>query len=176
MNWIRYFSILIFCGFILGGWPQAVPAQVLQQTFSDSLANFSISSPNDQWYFTPRSITPGPVRATLRFQVPVDKFVPNVTVRVIPVRDPNLKLKDLVEEDMNSLPKGVEVQTKKEIKHGKLEGYEIQIKDPQAKVQFLQWIFLAKGKSFVITGAATESAWPRVEGDIKKILNSFKIR
>ena len=85
----------IFVGLLMGltltGFPGGfTPAlsQVLEQTFSESLADFKISSPNPKWSFAPRSITPGPIRATLRFFSVVDRFVPNVTVQVMARPEP----------------------------------------------------------------------------------------
>jgi hypothetical protein len=176
MKWIRPWSILILCGWFTTSWPGVSAGQVLQQTFSENLAEFSISSPDERWHFTPRSVTPGPLRATLRFQSAVDQFVPNVTVRVTGLPNPQVKLADLVEEDIKTLSSEVEILSQGPIKHGAFDGFEIQMRDAKIQVRLVQWIFLGKGKNFVITGAAKESAWPRLEGDIKKILNSFEIR
>jgi hypothetical protein len=106
----------------------------------------------------------------------VDQFIPNVTVQVTAVYDPKTQLKELVENDLKAMPPEMEILSQTSIKHDSTDGFEIQMRDPKAQIRFLQWIFLAKGKNFVITGAAKESAWPRLEGDIKKILNSFEIR
>jgi hypothetical protein len=176
MKSIRLFPILILFGCVFVAWPLSSFSQILEQTFSENLADFSISTPNPQWTFAPRSITPGPLRATLRFQTSVDQFIPNVTVRVTAVFNPQTKLKDLIEEDLKGLPQEIEILSKETIRQGSVEGFEIQLRDPKAGVRFIQWIFLAKDKNFVVTGAAKESAWPRFEGDIKKILNSFEIR
>jgi hypothetical protein len=176
MNWIRALSVFVLCPWLIALGPASATGQVLEQTFSENLAEFSISTPNERWTFAPRSITPGTLRATLRFQTPVDQFIPNVTVRVMPVYNPQTQLKDVVEEDLKAMPAEVEILSQEPMKHGSWEGFEIQMRDPKAQVRFLQWIFLAKGKNFMITGVAKESAWSRLEGDIKKILNSFQIR
>lgn len=172
----RTATILLILGAVSGPLCPNLPAQILEQTFSENIADFSISTPNSQWFFTPRSITPGPLRATLRFQSPINKFVPNVTVRVRPVADPKAKLKEWVEEDLKHLPKEMQIIEKKQISHQNWNGFQIQMIDPHEKMHFLQWVFLEKGKNFVVTGVAKESSWPRVGGDIKMILNSFEIR
>ena len=166
----------MICGWLVASGPTLSHGQVLQQTFSETLAEFSISTPDEKWHFMPRSLIPGPLRATLRFQSAVDQFIPNVTVRVTAVHTPQTNLKELVEEDLKEFPPEMEILGQSSIKHGPWEGYEIQMRDPKSQIRFLQWIFLAKGKNFLVTGAAKESAWPRLEGDIKKILNSFEIR
>ena len=171
----RLLPILIFCTWICAS-PHPVSAQILEQTFSENLADFSISTPSPQWNFAPRSITPGVLRATLRYQTSVDQFIPNVTVRVTAAVNPETKLKDLIEEDLKGLPQKIEVLSKDPIHQGTIDGYEVQMRDPKAQVRFIQRIFLAKEKNFVLTGAAKETTWPRFEGDIKKILNSFEIR
>jgi photosystem II reaction center protein PsbP len=176
MRPIRLLCLVVLLAWILAALPGRSSGQVLEQTFSENLADFSISTPNAQWTFAPRSITPGPLRATLRFQSSVDQFVPNVTVRVTASTNPQTLLKDIIANDLKALPQEVEILSKKSIRHDSVEGYEIEMRDMKARVLFIQWIFLANGKIFVVTGAAKESTWPRFEGDMKKILNSFQIR
>ena len=173
------FRLLIFTfslGFLTVFQTNEASAQVLEQTFSENLADFSISTPNAKWFLAPRSVAPGPVRATLRFQTPVDKFSPNATVRVTPLAQKDATAEKIVEQDLKSLPASIKILEKGPVEQEPLKGYQVKFIDEKAQIQFLQWIFIAKGKSFVITCAAKVSSAPRFEEDFKKILTSFKIR
>jgi hypothetical protein len=156
-------------------WTLPVSAQVIEQTFSEDIANFKISTPNPLWKFAPRSISPGIVRANLRFETPVEHFVPNATVQVTPLPDEKTTLEALVEKDLASLADSVEVEKKSTVEHRGITGYEIWLYDKKTDLKFQQWVFLAKGKTFVITCAAKKSSFPRFEEDFKMILNSFEI-
>jgi len=150
-------------------------AQILEQTFSDSVAQFKISTPNPRWFLAPRSVTPGPTRATLRFEVPVYQFVPTVTVRVLPLVKEKTTLDPWIEADLKDLPDNIIVEKKEKIKHKGREGYEIWFREKGSDLKFQQWVFLAEGKSYVITCAAKTPSFPRFAEEFKKILNSFEI-
>lgn len=151
-------------------------SQVLEQTFSENVADFTISTPNEQWFLVPRSVDPGPVRATLRFETPVDKFTPNATVRVSPLIQKDLTAKKMVDRDLKKLPPTIKILEKKQVEQGGHKGYQVIFIDETAHIQFWQRVFVAKDKSFVITCATRVSTVPRFEEDFKKILTSFKIR
>jgi len=156
--------------------PPSLRAQVLKQSFSESLADFKISTPSAQWLFAPRSIAPGAILATLRFESAVNKFFPNVTVRVLPLFDKKIELEKWVTEDLSQLPDDVKVVEKKKITHQGIPGFQIQLREDKNDLHFLQWVFLAKEKSFIITCTTKTSNFGHFLGDFKKILNSFEIR
>ena len=174
MFFARTLSIfLMFSGICLGS--VTVQAQILQQTFSESAADFEISVPNNDWLFQPRSITPGTLRATIRFKSAVNQFVPNVTVRVNLIPQKDMTLDKLIEGDLKELPQRVEIKNKEKFKHEGNTGYRMTLTDPQLELTFFQWVFLKKGKSFVVTAAAKTASLPRLKEDLEKILNSFKL-
>ena len=156
--------------------PEEAKTQILEQTFTENLADFKISTPNHNWYFVPRTAVPGPLRATIRFKFPVNKFVPNTTVQVAALPKKNVNLEKWVQESLSGLPPQVEVQKKKKINHKGVAGYEVRILDPKSETTFLQRSFFDKGKSFVITCTAKTSSFPRFEEEFKMILNSFEIK
>ncbi len=162
------FCLVLLCSVPLG-------AQVLEQTFDDSDAFFKISTPNEHWSFEPRGIDPGQVRLTIRYDSAVDQFVPNVTVRVQTVDSPKVKLEALLRRELNLLPEGVDLVEKKKITHGNLDGFEVVMHDKQSKVVFHQWIFIAKGRSYVITCSSNKETYTRMRPDFLKILESFAI-
>lgn len=159
---------------LVWGRPTPCFAIILNESFSEDLAGFSITSPNPDWKFAPRSVAPGPVRATLRFKTSVDKFVPNVTVQVV-FLNKKVPLEKWVEEDLSKLPKTMKVEEKKPIDHNGRKGFEIVFMDEASKLMFKQWIFLAKERSYVITCATKASTYPRFAEEFKMILNSFEI-
>ncbi len=150
-------------------------SQILEQTISEDIAEFKISTPGPRWIIAPRSVSPGPVRATLRFESPVNQFIPNVTVRVLALEDPKIPLEQWIERDLKELPSFIEIEEKRDIRHYGNPGYEIILYDPGSEILFQQWVFLAKGKSFVITCAVKKVSFERFAEDFKKILNSFEI-
>lgn len=170
-RWIAF----AFCAALCAGEARPAAAQVLEQTFSDSLAQFKVSTPNHHWKLEPRGIDPGDSKLTVRFEAPLHQFVPNVTVRVVEKVDPEKKLGDWVEEEIKGLPQGWEVMEKKDITHRGMKGVELVFKETSAGILFRQRFFLAKGNSYVLTCTAKEASVPRVEGDFIKILNSFEI-
>jgi len=151
-------------------------AQVLEQTFSENLADFEISTINPKWYFAPRSVSPGPVRATIRYKTPVNRFTPSVVVQVVALPNKKITLEKFVKKDIDSLPKHVEVINQTPIKHEGVKGLQLGFKDKENQIQFLQWVFLSKGKSFVVTCASKIPDYPHFEPDFKMILNSFRIK
>lgn len=170
---ITYFKILLLLAIFLG--TPTTQAQILKQTFSETAAEFEISVPNNDWLFEPRSLTPGSLRATIRFKSPINQFVPNVTVRVNLIPQKEITLDRLIQEDLKDLPSRVKVAKKEKFKHKGNAGYRLTFIDPQLQVTFFQWIFLKEGKSFVVTAAAKTSSLPRLKEDLEKILNSFKL-
>ncbi len=166
-------SLIFLWGTILSA--QLAGAQVLQQTFTDTLANFKISTPDSRWIFEPRGMDPGSIKLTMRFESPLHQFVPNVNVRVFPLADPEAKLNDWIAEELKNLPEKLQLVEKKQISHRGMPGYEIQLKEPERDILFRQWFFLSKGQSFVITCTAKSDSFPRMTVDFDKILKSFEI-
>jgi len=160
--------LLLFCSIPLR-------AQVLEQTFDDSDAFFRISTPNQHWSFEPRGTDPGAVRLTIHYESAVDQFVPNVTVRVQELDYPKMKLETLLRRELASLPATVDLIEKKKITHGNLEGFQIVLHDKDSKVVFHQWIFIAKGRSYVITCSSNKETYTRMRPDFLKILESFVV-
>lgn len=150
-------------------------AQILEQSFTDSDAGFKISTPNGDWTFVPRGTDPGPLRVTIRYEFPVHQFVPNVTVRVDDLPQPKTKLESFVKSDLASLPESVEVVEKKKLPTSGREGYHVLLHDKDARVVFHQRIFVAKGKSYVLTCSANTDSYTRMRKDCQKILDSFEI-
>ena len=153
----------------------ALRAQILEQSFTDSDAGFKISTPNGQWAFVPRGTDPGPVRITIRYESPVNQFVPNVTVRVGDLDNPKTKLESFVKQDLAQLPESVEVVEKKKLPTAGREGYHVLLHDKEARVVFHQRIFVAKGKSYVLTCSANTDSYTRMRKDCQTILDSFEI-
>lgn len=149
--------------------------QVLEQTFTDAVANFKISTPNSQWHLEPRGSAPGAQRAVILFESALHQFVPNVTVRVLAVTGEPQKLEDWFQKELQSLPSALQIQDQKKITLGGLKGFEVAMKDPNSHVLFLQWFFLTKDRSYVITCTAKEDSYPRLLKDFRQILNSFQI-
>jgi len=171
MNMMKRAALLL--AFLV--WASPLPAQVLEQSFTDSDASFKISTPNAQWSFEPRGTDPGPLRLTMRFESPVHQFVPNATVRVQDLDSPKVKLDRVLKTDLAALPEDVELVEKKKIVRPNLEGYQIVLHDKKSEVVFHQWFFVAKGKSFVITCTANTESYTRMRRDFQKILDSFEI-
>ena len=105
---------------ILSGLPAA--AQTVEETFSEDISKFKITAPNSQWKFTPRSVSPGPIRATPRFIYPVNRFLPNVTVRVLALPSSITQLNQFVEDDLKEMPKEIEVVEKSPFS---IEGWKV---------------------------------------------------
>lgn len=167
------FLLGILGAFILALTP--LRAQVLEQSFSDSEAGFSIATPSGQWHLEPRGIDPGPLRAMIRFESAVDQFVPNVTVRVTELVDGAAKPEQALQEELGALPPTVEVLERKKLQVNGGQGYELLIHDTANRKVFQQRFFVAKGKSFVITCTSDKESYSRMRRDFQKILDSFAI-
>jgi len=155
--------------------PAGSRAQVLEQTFSDTLAGFKISTPNQEWNLEPRGTDPGEWKLTLRFQYALHQFTPNVTVKVIDSPGISGKTSDALDEAVAQLPKSWSVVEKKPITLRNAKGVELKLKETDTKLQFLQWFFHVKDKIFIVTCTAKEDSYPRVQDDFIKILHSFEI-
>jgi len=171
----KYFLSLIFSLTLCLSLGHAAHSEILEQSFSDSDAKFKITAPSEHWKINPRGSDPGSERLTIRFESALNQFVPNVTVQVLPLLDPKTRLDDYWEGELKKIPEKVEVLEKKPITHLGHKGYELRLKFPAQNIVFYQWIFLAKGRSYVVTCTAKEEALPRVLADFNKILNSFEI-
>ncbi len=169
----KAYAILLFLMVISAG-HQAF-SQVLEQTFSDSDAHFKISTPDAHWNFGPRERDEKTFKLLMRYESPVDNFIPNVTVQVQTAPEDGKDLKSWVEKDLENLPKGIELTQKKKISHRDLVGYEVTLRQREMGVLFQQWFFLAKGHHFVLTCTAKETSFGRMGKDFEKILNSFEI-
>ncbi|MFO1463501.1 MAG: hypothetical protein U1F66_06960 [bacterium] len=169
MKKIFYFLVVLCCA------ASPLRAQVLEQTFNDEEAFFRISTPNGQWSFDPRGVDPGPLRLTIHYEAPVYQFVPNVTVRVQELDSPKTKLERFLKQDLAALPATVELVEKKKIVHAGLDGYQVVLHDKESKAVFHQWIFIAKGRSFVITCTSNVESYTRMRKDFLKILESFEV-
>lgn len=154
--------------------PRSAYAQILEQTFREDAAKFQITTPNADWNFAPRSIAPGAIRATVRYKAKVDQFTPNVTVRVGLLPGEDWSLDKLLERDLSDLPDHIKVTEKKKFTHDGHAGYSLGYEDPKNNLIFFQWIFIQKGKTYVITAASRPTTLPLVEADLKKIMASFK--
>lgn len=156
---------------------QFAHTKVLGQSFEDSAAGFAISIPSG-WVMEPRSITPGPLRAKLRFEAPVDQFIPNVSVRVSLLAE-SQNLKNFIQNERSTLPKKLKLLEEKPIPKDPgywPEGYQWKLLDPKLGVIFLQRFFVLGDKSYVITAAAKESTWKRFGKDIQAIFYSFQLK
>lgn len=150
-------------------------AQVLEQSFSDTVAGFKISTPNSRWSFEPRGSAPGPQRAVIIFESSLHQFVPNVSVRVTQTLDANQEVDDFFQKEIEGLPPTAQILTKKKINLGTLKGQELSWKEPDSGVLFLQWFFVSKQRQFILTCAAKEDSYTRLLPDFRLILNSFQL-
>jgi len=155
--------------------PGTIRAQILEQTFSDSLAGFKISTPNQSWNLEPRGTDPGELKLTLRFQFALHQFTPNVTVRVIDSPGFTGKAVDVLDEAVQQLPPTWSVLEKKMITVKNLKGVELKLKEAETQLRFQQWFFHVKDRIYVVTCTAKEDSYPRVQEDFIKILHSFEI-
>jgi hypothetical protein len=149
--------------------------QVLEQTFSDEVAGFKISTPNSRWHFEPRGSAPGAQRAMILFESPLHQFLPNVSVRLTETLDTKTSLEDFFQKEQEALPSTVQILEKKKISRGQAKGYELSWKDPASGILFLQWFFLVNQRQYILTCAAKEESYPRVLPDFRLILNSFQL-
>lgn len=154
--------------------PGSAQPQVMEQTFREDAAKFQITAPNPDWRLAPRSVTPGAIRASIRYKIPVDQFTPNVTVRVGLLPGEDWTLDRLLEKDLKDLPEHIQVKEKKKITHDGKKAYSLTFEDPKNKLVFFQWIFIVENKTYVITAASRPATLPMVEGDLKKIMKSFQ--
>ncbi len=147
--------------------------QVLEQTFREDAAKFQISTPNADWRLAPRTITPGAIRATIRYKNTVDQFTPNVTVNVGLLPNESWSLDQLIKKDLDDLPGHIKVTERKKFQHHGHEGFQMKLEDPQNNLVFFQWTFIQNAKTYVITAASRPSTLPLVESDLNKIMQSF---
>jgi len=154
--------------------PLAAHAEVLEQSYTDSLAQFKVSTPSARWKLSAPGSDPGSDRVAIRFESAVNQFVPNVTVRVEALLDPKSKLEDFCEEETKKLPEKIQLLGKKSITSHGVKGCEVQMKDSEHNFIFYQWVFFSKGKSYFLTCTSKEESFPLVQSDFMKILNSFE--
>lgn len=160
------------------GFTSSAQCSVLQQTFEDSAAGFSITMPSG-WVMEPSALMPGPIRATLKFKVPVDQFTPNVTVRVGLLLKERMTLESLVAAERKVLSK--KLKFLEEVNISAMSdywptGHQWKWEDPKLELVFLQRFFVLAGKSYVLTAAAKKKSWPRFQKDFEQIFNSFQLQ
>lgn len=163
--------LMTFLSLLLSPFAQT---QVMEQTFREDVAKFQITAPNPDWRLAPRSVSPGPIRASIRYKIPVDQFTPNVTVRVGLLPGEDWTLERLLKKDLQDLPEHIQVKKKEKMTHDGKPAYSLTFEDPKNNLVFFQWLFIVDNKTYVITAASRPATLPMVEGDLKKIMKSFQ--